>query len=295
MRAFLHIHILFFHPQMMELKVLLLCYSITPSVQQFHSSEYIVWTRQIVVEFVRQLLYWVVFVCRLLWAVYYFYRTSTWQFIERRLEYSKSAQESNKAQNKLQTKQESKQQLNLQVTCMQFITITRIFYSRVKGACMHTNTWQRLFRSISFIVVLLHCASRLLHLCVHVCVLECVNESEHCARFVLGDDVEWYILFDCYITYSLVAQPHSYGVFFIYRVSSFIFGFIFQLVCVYIFLIPRSHFIFISWFSVSLSLSRVLSLSLSFFLSLFLPLSLTFSLSLSLIVSRSLSLAQRGQ
>lgn len=70
---------------------------------------------------------------------------------------------------------------------------------------------------------------------MRLCVCVCVQAL--CCRFVCGDDVEWYILFDCYITYSLVSQPHSVVrcIFFIYRVSSFIFGFIFQLVCVYIF------------------------------------------------------------
>lgn len=77
----------------------------------------------------------------------------------------------------------------------------------------------------------------------------CVNESEHCVRFVYGDDVEWYILFDCDITYSLVSQPHSSNVFFIYHVLSFIFGFILQL---------HLHFLILScWLDVASKLRRL--------------------------------------
>lgn len=140
------------------------------------------------------------------------------------------------------TKQESKQQLNLQVTFMQFITITSIFYNGVKGA-----------RHV--------CTARSNSLCVYVCASMCmswvrvrvewVNESlcmlEHCASaFVYGDDVEWYILFDCYITYSLVFPTPILVAYSLSIVSHLLFSVLFFSLFVYIFLFMRSHFIFIS-------------------------------------------------
>lgn len=166
----------------MELKVSMLCYFITPHSYNTFIQAFIVWMRQTVTQFVHQLLCWFCFrmpfaVCHEQYTIYtgHPHGNSSKDDSHESRERTSIKQ----SPNKLQTKQESEQQLNLQVTFMQFITITTIFYSRVKGACMHVYciykymvTFVSLFSGLSCSFV--RFVSHFLHLCVHECVRDCV-------------------------------------------------------------------------------------------------------------------------